>query len=71
MDYLDEYPSSKDYEQFAPAPVTGIVLTMASRARTARLFEMQGIRTIVFQPSFPLSQALAKLFPAAQVLGIG
>jgi hypothetical protein len=70
LDYLDEYPQSTDYQQFAPAPIVGLVLTMAARARTTNLFAAKGIRTIVFQPSFPLSQALAKLFPAAQVLGI-
>jgi hypothetical protein len=70
MDYLDEYMSSKDYEQFLPAPVRGIVLTMAARPRTMSLFQARGIQTIIFQPSFPLSQALAKLFPAAQIFGI-
>ena len=68
LDYLDEYPLSKDYEQFTPAPIVGIVLTMAGRLRTSRLFDKQGIRTIVYQPSFPLSLALEKLFPAAQIL---
>lgn len=71
MDYANEYPDSRDYEQFAPAPIVGIVLTMAARRQTSNLFQMQGIRTVVFQPSFPLSQALAKLFPAAQILGTG
>lgn len=69
LDYLGEYAQSADYQQFAPAPVTGIVLTMASRPRTAALFALQGIRTIVFAPSFPLHRALQKLFPAAQILG--
>lgn len=69
MDYLDEYPSSADYLQFGNVPIVGIVLTMAARMRTANLFQAKGIRTIVYQPSFPLSQALAKLFPAAQILG--
>jgi len=69
MDYLNQYSESFDYTQFKPAPVKGIVLTMASRARTAALFDEHGIKTIVFQPSFPLSEALAKLFPAAQILG--
>lgn len=69
LDYLDEYPASADYQQFAPAPIVGLVVTMAARARTSNLFALQGIRTVIFQPSFPLSQALAKLFPAAQILG--
>src|SRR5208282_213641 len=69
LDYVNQYPQSLDYEQFAPAPIQGIVLTMASRARTAALFLAQGVNTIVYQPTFPLSHALAKLFPAAQILG--
>lgn len=69
LDYVNQYPQSEDYQQFAPAPVVPVVLTMASRPRTAALFAAQGVQTIVFAPSFPLAQALQKLFPAAQVLG--
>jgi hypothetical protein len=69
LDYINQYPASLDYEQFNPAPIVPVVLTMASRARTAALFQAQGVNTIVFQPTFPLAQALAKLFPAAQILG--
>lgn len=69
LDYLGEYPESLDYQQFAPAPVRGIVLCMADRPRSAAYFAGFGIQTIVYQPSFPLSEALAKLFPAAQILG--
>lgn len=71
LDYLDEYPGSADYEQFSPAPIVGIVLCCAERVRTARRFDRDGIRTVVFQPTFPLSSALAKLFPAAQILTQG
>ena len=69
LDYVNQYPSSADYQQFAPAPIVPIVLTMAERPKTAALFAGMGVQTIVFQPTFPLAQALAKLFPAAQVLG--
>jgi hypothetical protein len=69
LDYLDEYRDSFDYQQFAPAPVRGIVLCMAERPRSAALFRNYGIETIVFQPTFPLATALAKLFPGAQILG--
>lgn len=69
LDYVNQYPSSADYAQFTPAPIVPVVLTMAQRPRTAALFAAQGVRTIVFAPTFPLSQALLKLFPAAQVLG--
>lgn len=68
LDYVDQYPSSDDYKQFAPAPIVPVVLTMAARARTSNLFAKLGVRTIVFQPSFPFSIALARLFPAAQIL---
>jgi hypothetical protein len=69
LDYVSQYPSSLDYQQFAPAPIVPMVVTMASRPRTSALFAGMGVQTIVFAPSFPLAQALAKLFPAAQVLG--
>jgi hypothetical protein len=68
LDYLDEYPGSFDYQQFAPLPVRGVVVCMASRTRTANLFLAKGIETVIFQPTFPLVEALAKLFPAAQIL---
>lgn len=69
LDYVNQYPSSLDYQQFSPAPIVPMVVTMASRPRTAALFAGMGVQTIVFAPSFPLAQALAKLFPAAQILG--
>jgi len=68
LDYLNQYRSSADYQQFAPAPVVGIVLCQAARGVTTDLFAKLGLRTIVFTPSFPLSQSLQKLFPAAQIL---
>jgi hypothetical protein len=69
LDYVNQYPTSEDAKLFPGAPVIPMVLTMASRARTASLFVGLGVQTIVYAPSFPLSQALAKLFPAAQILG--
>lgn len=69
LDYVAQYPTSADAAQFPGVPVVPVVVTMASRARTASLFLSQGVRTIVFAPTFPLSQALARLFPAAQILG--
>ena len=71
LDYVNQYPESADYEQFAPAPIIPVVVTMSSRARTAALFQALGVNTVIFQPTFPLSQALAKLFPAAQILQQG
>lgn len=68
LDYAAEYPDSADYEQFAPAWILPVVLTTAARPRTAGFFQGKGVNTVIFQPSFPLSQALAKLFPAAQIL---
>jgi len=69
LDYVNQYPASVDYAQFKPATIVPMVLTMAERPRTAALFAGMGVRTIVFQPTFPLAQALLRLFPAAQVLG--
>lgn len=71
LDYVAQYPQSADYQQFAPRAVVPIVLTMASRAFTANFFAKLGVRTILFTPSFPMSQALAKLFPGSQILQQG
>lgn len=68
MDYVDEYSSSEDYKPFAPRAIVPVVLCMARRDRTASQFAVRGVRTIVFQPSFALSSALARIFPAAQIL---
>ena len=68
LDYVNQYPLSADYDAFKPAPIFPVVLTMASRPRTAAYFLGLGVRTIVYQPSFPLSQALSRLFPAAKIL---
>src|SRR5579862_2062132 len=43
LDYCNQYPNSADYQQFAPRPVVPVVLTMASRPRTAALFALQGV----------------------------
>ena len=69
LDYLNEYPESLDYQQFASVPIVGKVVCMADRPRTAGYFAGLGIQTIVYQPTFGLAEALAKLFPAAQILG--
>jgi|GEM_PF-2521721 len=71
LDYVDEYSSSEDYRQFAPRTIVPVVLCMARRDRTASRFATLGVRTIVFQPSFSLVEALARLFPAAQILQQG
>jgi hypothetical protein len=71
LDYVDEYPSSEDYQQWAPRTIVPVVLCMARRDRTASKFAVMGVRTIVFQPSFPIAEALARLFPAAQILQSG
>jgi hypothetical protein len=68
LDYVNQYPSSADYAQFAPRPIVPVVLTMGARARTSAMFAKLGVRTIIFQPSFSFSLALQKLFPAAQIL---
>ena len=68
LDYVAEYPTSPDYQQFTPRKVIPVVLAMAARPRTSALFAQHGVRTVIFQPSFPFSKALAKLFPGAQIL---
>lgn len=71
LDYLNQYPTSADYQAFKPAPIVGVVLTMAARGRTSDLFGAMGIRTITFAPSFSLASGLSRLFPAAEVLTQG
>lgn len=68
LDYVSQYPQSADYEKFAPRAIVPVVVAQAARNQTTGLFQKQGVRTILFEPSFPLSLALAKLFPAAQIL---
>lgn len=67
LDYVNQYPYSQDYIQFWPRPIIPVVLTMAARSRTSSLFAKLGVRTVIFAPSFPLSLALQKLFPAAEI----
>jgi hypothetical protein len=68
LDYVGEYESSADYQQFAPRPIVPTVLTMAARKKTADLFARLGVRTVIYAPSFGLVEALTRLFPAAQIL---
>ena len=68
LTYCDEYPSSLDADLFPGAPVVPVVLAMAVRNKVSAFWQAKGVRTIIFQPSFPLSRALEKLFPAAQIL---
>lgn len=62
MDYMDEYPESEDYQQFAGYPIFGVVLVAAERRRTASLFLQHGVRTIVFTPSWSLRKIGTKLY---------
>lgn len=67
LDYVQQYPQSEDYAAFAPAPIVPVVLTLAQRPQTVGYFATLGVRTISFAPSFDFAEALAKLFPAAQI----
>ena len=66
LDYLDEYPTSLDIQQFVPTPVVGILLCAYQRSRTAALFSRQGIRTIVYTPSWASDTLANKVFGAGQ-----
>jgi|SRR5215831_3091071 len=67
LDYLDEYQSSSDYNQFRPAPVAGLVLCAFMRARTASYFRRFNIRTILFTPSWAGNTLATKVFSSDQV----
>lgn len=62
LDYLNEYPSSADYQQFPVVNVVGIVVCAYQRSRTAALFSGYGIRTIVFTPSWAGETLANKVF---------
>lgn len=62
LDYLNEYPSSADYQQFYPQPIVGIVVCAYKRDRTANLFAGFGIRTIMFTPSWAGDSLQNKVF---------
>jgi len=62
IDYLDEYPNSLDYATFRPAPITGIVLCAFERMRTSQVFRRQGIRTIVYTPTWAGETLSTKIF---------
>ena len=62
LDYLNEYPGSDDYKQFAPAPIVGIVVCAFERGRTAGVFARLGLRTIVFTPSWAADTLATKVF---------
>lgn len=61
LDYMDEYPTSLDYQQFAPAPIVGMVLCAFIRERTAAVFHRMGIRTIVYTPSWAGDSLVGKV----------
>lgn len=65
MDYVNEYPGSADYEQFAPAPIVGIVVCAFERPRTAALFARYNLRTIVHTPSWAGDSLVNKVFSGA------
>jgi hypothetical protein len=73
LDYVNQYPSCADYLLWKPRAIVPVIVCQASRPRTAALFLNQGVRTIVFAPTFQLSESLAKLFPAQQIIkpGVG
>lgn len=62
LDYLDEYPQSLDYQEFAPAPVVPVVLCAFLRSRTAAVFQRLGVRTIVYTPSWAGDTLANKVF---------
>lgn len=67
LDYLDEYPASDDYKQFAPAPIVGVVVCAFERGRTAGIFNRFGIRTIVFTPSWAANTLAEKVFSGSNL----
>lgn len=67
IDYLDQYPTSDDYKQFAPLPIVGVVVAQATRPRLSELFARWGIRTIQFTPRWSLADSLDRIFPGNQV----
>jgi hypothetical protein len=69
LDYMDQYPASADYKQFAGAPIVGVVVCAFERARTAQLYQQYGIRTIVFTPSWAAETLANKVFSGLSLAG--
>src|SRR5579862_2383902 len=69
LDYLNEYPTSDDYKQFAGAPIAGVVVCAYERARTTALYNRFGIRTIVFTPSWAAATLENKVFSGLSIAG--
>lgn len=65
LDYVDQYPSSADYQQFPGRPVVGILLCAYGKPRTARLFAQYGIRTMVWTPTWASKSLSTKIFGSA------
>ncbi|MBF6571584.1 MAG: hypothetical protein IVW54_22270 [Candidatus Binataceae bacterium] len=65
LDYCDEYPHSVDGEAYVGVPIVPVVVCAFLRRRTAAVFARQGVRTILFTPSWAGSTLGQKIFNVA------
>lgn len=70
LNYVDEYPQSADAQLWPGRKIVPLVVCQAEMRRTARLFQSYGVRTIVYQPTWDMAQALSKLFVGVSILEI-
>lgn len=61
LDYVNEYRTSADYQQFQPAPIVPMVLAAARKEKTATFFASYGVRTVIFAPSWTLRSIATKI----------
>lgn len=71
LEYLDAYPQSTDYQQFKPAPIAGVVVCAFERPQSTQRFARDGIRTIVFTPSWATDSLYSKVLNPSGSAGNG
>jgi hypothetical protein len=70
LDYANDYPLSADAKLWPGREIIPVVVCQAAEPRTMSYFASLGVRTIIFEPSWDLAQALQKVFSSAQILSL-
>lgn len=68
LDYVDQYPTSEDRQQFGSQPIIPVVLCAYEKPRTAGYFQRFGVQTMVFTPTWASRTLAVKIFGSASVL---
>jgi hypothetical protein len=65
LDYVDEYPLSDDYKPYFGTPIVPVVVCAFERKRTSNRFLREGVRTILYTPTWAGSTLAQKIFTQA------